>query len=111
LGVTAAARSPEQRRGRAPAPSARIGIGLLAGSPAGLLVAVALRRGDRDLVDFINAWAVIQRSARALRAMRACWIVGFFAQPPRRRWLVMDAVLGWGAKPAARHCVFLLQEE
>jgi len=71
-------------------------------NPVGLPVAVALRRGERDLIDFVNEWAVIQRSSGTLREMRDYWILGFGAQAPRRRWSVMDDVLGWGAKPAAQ---------
>jgi len=67
--------------------------------PVSLPVAVALRRGDRDLIDVVNAWTVIERSSGALREMRNYWILGFGAQVPQRRWSVMDDVLGWGDKP------------
>lgn len=70
--------------------------------PIGLPVGIAMRRGDRDLADFIGDWSVVVRSSGLLAEMRQYWILGRGAEAKRRRWSVMDDVLGWGTPaPAA----------
>ena len=69
--------------------------------PIGLPVGIAMRRGDRDLSEFIDDWTVMVRSSGQLAQMRRYWILGAGVQEKRRRWSVMDDVLGWGRPPAA----------
>ena len=65
-------------------------------NPVELPVGIAMRRGDRDLADFIDDWLVIMRSTGALRQARDYWVLGRGTQPKGPRWSILDDVLGWG---------------
>lgn len=67
-------------------------------NPVVLPVGIAMRRGDRDLADFIDDWLVVMRSSGALRRMREYWVLGRGAEPKRPRWSVLNDVLGWGRR-------------
>jgi ABC-type amino acid transport substrate-binding protein len=69
--------------------------------PVEVPVGIALRRGDRDLHDFVDDWLVVMRSTGALRHAREYWVLGRGAQAKRPRWSVMDDLLGWGDRAAA----------
>jgi Na+/H+-dicarboxylate symporter/ABC-type amino acid transport substrate-binding protein len=71
--------------------------------PVAMPIGVAVRRGDHDLVGFINDWLVIQRASGELKAARDYWVLGHGALPHRPRWSILHDVLGWGrqADPAA----------
>ena len=61
--------------------------------PAG----IAMRKGDRDLADFVNAWLVIRKASGALDHAYAYWVLGKGAEARHRRWSIMRDVLGWGS--------------
>ena len=65
-------------------------------NPVELPVGIALRRGDRDLADYIDDWLVIARSTGALRRAREYWVLGRGTESKARRWSILDDVLGWG---------------
>jgi Na+/H+-dicarboxylate symporter/ABC-type amino acid transport substrate-binding protein len=65
-------------------------------NPVELPVGIALRRGDRDLADYVDDWLVIARSTGALRRAREYWVLGRGTEPKGRRWSILDDVLGWG---------------
>jgi ABC-type amino acid transport substrate-binding protein len=56
-----------------------------------------MRKGDRDLADFINAWLVIRKASGALDLAYGYWVLGKGAEQPRRRWSIMRDVLGQGS--------------
>ncbi len=68
-------------------------------NPVAFPVGVAMRRGERELVSFVDDWLVIQRTSGALRQAREYWVLGRGAQVSKPRWSVLHDVLGWG-KPA-----------
>jgi ABC-type amino acid transport substrate-binding protein len=65
--------------------------------PMKLPTGIAMRKGDRDLADFINAWLVIRKASGALDLAYGYWVLGKGAEQPRRRWSIMRDVLGWGS--------------
>jgi ABC-type amino acid transport substrate-binding protein len=65
--------------------------------PMKLPTGIAMRKGDRDLADFINAWLVIRKASGALDLAYGYWVLGKGAEQPHRRWSVMRDVLGWGS--------------
>ncbi len=67
-------------------------------NPVAMPIGVAVRRGDHDLVGFINDWLLIQRSSGDLKEARDYWVLGRGVQPSRPRWSVLHDVLGWGAQ-------------
>jgi Na+/H+-dicarboxylate symporter len=66
-------------------------------NPLKLPTGIALRKGDRDLVDFVNTWLVIRKSSGALDLAYAYWVLGKGAEQRHRRWSIMHDVLGWGS--------------
>jgi ABC-type amino acid transport substrate-binding protein len=66
-------------------------------NPLKLPTGIALRKGDRDLVDFVNAWLVIRKSSGALDQAYAYWVLGKGAEQRHRRWSIMHDVLGWSS--------------
>ena len=68
-------------------------------NPVAFPVGAAVRRGERELVGFVDDWLVIQRTSGALRQAREYWVLGRGAQVSKPRWSVLHDVLGWG-KPA-----------
>lgn len=70
-------------------------------NPVEVPVGIALRRGDRDLHDFVDDWLVVMRSTGALRQAREYWVLGRGAEPRRPRWSVLDDLLGAGGRHAA----------
>ena len=68
--------------------------------PVALPVGVGVRRGEHDLIGFVNDWLVLQRASGELKEARDYWVLGRGAQAKRPRWSVMHDVLGWG-RPAA----------
>jgi len=55
-----------------------------------------MRKGDRDLADFVNGWQVIRKASGALDHAFAYWVLGKGAEVRHRRWSIMRDVLGWG---------------
>lgn len=72
-------------------------------NPVAMPIGVAVRRGDHDLVGFINDWLLIQRASGDLKEARDYWVLGRGAQPKQPRWSILHDVLGWGRQvtPAA----------
>ena len=64
--------------------------------PVALPVGVGVRRGEHDLIGFVNDWLVLQRASGELKEARDYWVLGRGAQAKRPRWSVMHDVLGWG---------------
>jgi Na+/H+-dicarboxylate symporter len=67
-------------------------------NPLKLPAGIAMRKGDRDLADFVNAWLVIRKSSGALDRAYSYWVLGKGAEERHRRWSIMRDVLGWGGQ-------------
>jgi len=65
-------------------------------NPIKLPAGIAMRKGDRDLADYVNAWLVIRKASGALDRAYDYWVLGKGAEERRRRWSIMRDVLGWG---------------
>jgi Na+/H+-dicarboxylate symporter len=57
---------------------------------------IAMRKGDRDLADYVNAWLVIRKASGELDRAYAYWVLGKGAEERRPRWSILHDVLGWG---------------
>jgi ABC-type amino acid transport substrate-binding protein len=64
----------------------------------------AVRRGDPDLVEFLNRWILLKQRDQTIQRLFDYWILG--QEPPsdrEPRWSVLHDVLGWGgAKQTAK---------
>ena len=69
--------------------------------PVAMPIGVAVRRGEHDLVGFVNDWLLIQRTSGELEEARDYWVLGRGAQPKPPRWSILHDVLGWG-RPGRR---------
>jgi ABC-type amino acid transport substrate-binding protein len=68
--------------------------------PVAMPIGVAVRRGEHDLLGFVNDWLLIQRTSGDLEEARNYWVLGRGAQTKQPRWSILHDVLGWG-RPAA----------
>jgi ABC-type amino acid transport substrate-binding protein len=63
-----------------------------------------VRRGDPDLVEFLNRWILLKQRDQTIQRLFDYWILG--QEPPsdrKPRWSVLHDVLGWGgAKQTAK---------
>jgi hypothetical protein len=66
-------------------------------NPLKLPAGIAMRKGDRDLADFVNEWLVIRKASGALDRAYEYWVLGKGAEERRRRWSIMRDVLGWAS--------------
>lgn len=60
-----------------------------------LPLAYAMARGDRELVDFVNAWIDLKKKDRTIAALYDYWILGRNAGEQEPRWSVIHNVLHW----------------
>ena len=64
----------------------------------------AVRRGDPELVEFLNRWILLKQRDQTIQRLFDYWILG--QEPPsdrEPRWSVLHDVLGWGgAKQTAK---------
>jgi Na+/H+-dicarboxylate symporter/ABC-type amino acid transport substrate-binding protein len=65
-------------------------------SPAiALPLSYAMARGDRDLVDYVNALVELKKSDGTLKKLYNYWVLGRFAAETQPRWSVIRNVLHW----------------
>ncbi len=63
--------------------------------PIALPVSYAMARGDRELVDYVNALVELKKGDGTLKKLYNYWVVGQFAADTQPRWSVLRDVLHW----------------
>jgi ABC-type amino acid transport substrate-binding protein len=58
---------------------------------------VALRAGEVEFGDYVDGWLVIERSSGNLQRAYDYWVLGRGAVQEKRRWSILQDVLGWGS--------------
>ena len=54
-----------------------------------------VRRGDREMLEFLNAWIELKRKDGTIQRLYDHWILGRDAERRQPRWSVIRNVLGW----------------
>jgi Na+/H+-dicarboxylate symporter/ABC-type amino acid transport substrate-binding protein len=63
--------------------------------PVALSVSYAMARGDRELVDYVNALVELKKGDGTFRKLYDYWVMGQFAADTQPRWSVVRNVLHW----------------
>ena len=63
--------------------------------PIALPVSYAMARGDRELVDYVNALVDLKKGDGTLKKLYNYWVLGQFAADRQPRWSVIRNVLHW----------------
>ncbi len=63
--------------------------------PIALPVSYAMARGDRELVDYVNALVELKKADGTLKRLYDYWVLGRFAANTQPRWSVIRDVLHW----------------
>jgi Na+/H+-dicarboxylate symporter/ABC-type amino acid transport substrate-binding protein len=63
--------------------------------PIALPVSYAMARGDRELVDYVNALVELKKGDGTLKKLYTYWVLGRFAADTQPRWSVIRDVLHW----------------
>ena len=58
-------------------------------------LAYPMARGDRDMVDFINAWIDLKKKDATIETLYNRWILGQGAIKKEPRWSIIRDVLHW----------------
>lgn len=64
-------------------------------APVALPVSYAVARGDRELVDYVNALVQLKKGDGTYKKLYDYWILGQFATDRQPRWSVLRNVLHW----------------
>ena len=64
-------------------------------SPITLPVSYVIARGDRELVDYVNALVELKKGDGTLKKLYNYWVLGRFAADTQPRWSVIRNVLHW----------------
>ena len=60
-----------------------------------LPVSYAMARGDRELVDYVNALIELKKGDGTFKKLYNYWVLGEFATDKQPRWSVIRNVLHW----------------
>jgi Na+/H+-dicarboxylate symporter/ABC-type amino acid transport substrate-binding protein len=63
--------------------------------PIALPVSYAMARGDRELVDYVNALVELKKGDGTVKKLYNYWVLGQFAADTQPRWSVIRNVLHW----------------
>jgi Na+/H+-dicarboxylate symporter/ABC-type amino acid transport substrate-binding protein len=63
--------------------------------PIALPVSYAMARGDRELVDYVNALVELKKGDGTVKKLYNYWVLGQFATDTQPRWSVIRNVLHW----------------
>ena len=63
--------------------------------PIALPMSYAMARGDRELVDYVNALVELKKGDGTLKKLYNYWVLGQFAVDTQPRWSVIRNVLHW----------------
>ena len=63
--------------------------------PIALPVSYAMARGDRELVDYVNALVELKKSDGTFKKLYNYWVLGQFATDKQPRWSVIRNLLHW----------------
>ena len=63
--------------------------------PIALPVSYAMARGDRELVDYVNALVELKKGDGTVKKLYNYWVLGQFATDRQPRWSVIRDVLHW----------------
>jgi ABC-type amino acid transport substrate-binding protein len=63
--------------------------------PIALPVSYAMARGDRELVDYVNALVELKKGDGTFKKLYNYWVLGQFAADKQPRWSVIRNVLHW----------------
>jgi Na+/H+-dicarboxylate symporter/ABC-type amino acid transport substrate-binding protein len=63
--------------------------------PIALPVSYAMARGDRELVDYVNALVELKKGDGTLKKLYNYWVLGQFATDRQPRWSIIRNVLHW----------------
>jgi len=63
--------------------------------PIALPVSYAMARGDRELVDYVNALVELKKGDGTVKKLYNYWVLGQFATDRQPRWSVIRNVLHW----------------
>ena len=63
--------------------------------PIALPVSYAMARGDRELVDYVNALVELKKGDGTFKKLYNYWVLGQFAADTQPRWSVIRNVLHW----------------
>jgi ABC-type amino acid transport substrate-binding protein len=63
--------------------------------PITIPVSYAMARGDRELVDYVNALVELKKGDGTLKKLYDHWVLGRFAEDTQPRWSVIRNVLHW----------------
>jgi Na+/H+-dicarboxylate symporter/ABC-type amino acid transport substrate-binding protein len=64
-------------------------------SPIALPLSYVMARGDRELVDYVNALVELKKADGTLKKLYNYWVLGRFAVDTQPRWSVIRNVLHW----------------
>jgi ABC-type amino acid transport substrate-binding protein len=64
-------------------------------SPIALPLSYVMARGDRELVDYVNALVELKKADGTLKKLYNYWVLGRFAADTQPRWSVIRNVLHW----------------
>jgi ABC-type amino acid transport substrate-binding protein len=64
-------------------------------SPIALPLSYVMARGDRELVDYVNALVELKKADGTLKKLYNHWVLGRFAADTQPRWSVIRNVLHW----------------
>jgi ABC-type amino acid transport substrate-binding protein len=63
--------------------------------PIALPLTYAMARGDRDLLDYVNALVELKKGDGTIKKLYDYWVLGRFAEDTQPRWSVIRNVLHW----------------
>jgi ABC-type amino acid transport substrate-binding protein len=58
-------------------------------------IAYAMAKGDREMLDFVNAWIELKKIDNTIESLYEYWIEGKLGEKQPPRWSIIRDVLGW----------------